>query len=113
MTNDDTPPLAQRLEALTLVALDKLGKILDAPNPRDGPNHIALSRVQADAAKTILMAQIRVDEAKFRNHQTDNAQQILELVLKRKAELAAERAREVCWRERRFLDLDGDDGFDQ
>jgi len=110
MTNDDRPPLAQRLEALTLVALDQLGKILDAPNPRHSPDHIALSRVQADAAKTILMAQIRVDEAKFRNHQTDEIQQILELVLKRKAELAAERALEVCRRERR--DLDGDDGFD-
>ena len=113
MSNEERPPLAQRLEALTLVALDRLGKILDAPNPRDGPDHIALSRVQADAAKTILMAQIRVDEAKFRNHQTDDAQQLLELVLKRKAELAAEQALEVCRRERRFLDLDGDDGFDQ
>jgi hypothetical protein len=112
MTDDGRLPLAQRLEALTLVALDQLGKILHAPNPRAGPNHIALSRVQADAAKTVLMAQIRVDEAKFRNHQTDNTQQILELVLKRKAELAAERALEVCRRERRFLDLDGDDGFE-
>jgi len=113
MTNDDRLPLAQRLDILTRKALDQLGEILNAPNPEDGPNHIALSRVQADAAKTILMAQIRVDEAKFRNHQTDDAQQLLELVLKRKAELAAEQALEVCRRERRFLDLDGDDGFDQ
>jgi hypothetical protein len=89
MTNDDRLPLAQRLDALTRVALDQLGDIMNAPNPKDGPNHIALSRVQTDAAKTILKAQIRADRTKFRNRQTDEAQQILELVLRRKAELAA------------------------
>jgi hypothetical protein len=34
------------------------------------------------------MAQIHADQAKFRNRQTDEAQQILQLVLRRKAELA-------------------------
>jgi len=80
MTNDDRLPLAQRLDILTRKALDQLGEILNAPNPEDGPNHIALNRVQVDAAKTILRAQIRADEAKFRNRQTDEVQQILEAV---------------------------------
>jgi hypothetical protein len=46
-------------------------------------------RVQVDAAKTILMAQMRVDQAMFRNRQSDEIHQILEAVLRRKAELAA------------------------
>ena len=70
-------------------ASDQLGKILDAPNPNDGPNRIALRRVQVDAAKTILMTQIRADQAKFRDRQSDELKQILDAVLKRKAELAA------------------------
>ena len=73
MTNEDRPPLAQRLDILA----------------RKVPNRIALRCVQVDAAKTILMLQSHADRAKFRNRQTDEAQQILELVLKRKAELAA------------------------
>ena len=73
MTNEDRPPLAQRLDILA----------------RKVPNRIALRRVQVDAAKTILMLQSHADRAKFRNRQTDEDRQILELVLKRKAELAA------------------------
>ena len=79
MTNEDRPPLAQRLDAVTR----------KAPNRKDGPNHIALRRVRVDAAKTILMLQGHADRAKFRNRETDEAQHILEAVLKRKAELAA------------------------
>ena len=78
MTKEDRPPLAQRLDAVTR----------KAPNREDGRNRIALRRVQVDAAKTILMLQGHADRAEFRNRQTDEAQQILELVLKRKAELA-------------------------
>ena len=79
MTDNDGLPLAQRIDILAR----------KAPNRKDGPNRIALRRVQVDAAKTILMLQSHADRAKFRNRQADEAQQILELVLKRKAELAA------------------------
>jgi len=89
MTNDDRLPLAQQLDVLTRKALNQLGDIMNAPNPKDGPNHIALRRVQIHAAKTILKAQIRADRTKFCIRQTDEAQQILELVLRRKVELAA------------------------
>ena len=89
MTNEERPPLAQRLDAVTRKVPARLGESLDAPNPKVSHNRIALRRVQVDAAKTILMLQSHADRAKFRNRQTDEAQQILELVLKRKAELAA------------------------
>jgi hypothetical protein len=89
MTDDGRLPPAQRLDILTRMAFDQLGEILDLPNPKDGPNHIALRRVQIHAAKTILKAQIRADRTKFRIRQTDEAQQILDLVLRRKVELAA------------------------
>ena len=79
MTNEDRPPLAQRIDILAR----------KAPNRKDGPNRIALRRVQVDAAKTILMLQSHADWARFRNRQTDEGQQILEAVFKRKAELAA------------------------
>ena len=73
MTDNDGLPLAQRIDILA----------------RKVPNRIALRCVQVDAAKTILMLQSHADRAKFRNRQTDEDRQILELVLKRKAELAA------------------------
>jgi hypothetical protein len=54
------------------------------------------------------MAQIRANRARFRNCQADNAQAILKLVLKRKAELAAEEEADAAERVRRLLDLDDD-----
>ena len=51
MTNEDRPPLAQRLDILA----------------RKVPNRIALRCVQVDAAKTILMLQCHADWARFRN----------------------------------------------
>ena len=89
MTNDDRPPLAQRLEVQTREARTTRGAISDAHGRRGDRDHTALRRAQVDAAKTILMLQIHADRAKFHNRQSDEAQQILELVLKRKAELAA------------------------
>ena len=59
------------------------------PIPRMVAIALPSDRVQVDAAKTILMAQMRVDQAMFRNRQSDEIHQILEAVLRRKAELAA------------------------
>ena len=91
MTADDHSPLAQHLDSLTRTALDKLEEIINEPNGPDYHDHVPFARIQADAAKTILIAQIRADEAKLRDRQeADNARQILEAVLARKAELALE-----------------------
>ena len=69
MTNDDRSPLAERVGRPTHKAPAKLA-------------------CRLRAAKTIVMMQIRADEAKFRKRQADNVHAILEAVLKRKAELA-------------------------
>ena len=90
MTEDDHSTLAQRLDSLTRTALDTLEEIINEPNRPHHHDHIRFARIQADAAKTIVGALIRADEAKLRDHQgADNVRQILEAVLARNAQLAA------------------------
>lgn len=81
--------LSRRLESLTYKALDKLEEIIDEPALRHHDDYIPLTRIQSDASKTVVTAQVRTDEAKFRVRQGDQAQKILEMVLARKAQLGA------------------------
>jgi hypothetical protein len=109
--NNEPCPLGQRLERLSHKALATPSKSSLASTQRTIPPR-DLSRIQTAAAKTIVMMQIRADEAKSRNCQTDNANAVLEAVLKREAELAREEAVELRRRQGRISDP-GDDGFDQ
>jgi hypothetical protein len=110
--DNDRSPLAERLERLSHKALAKLAEIVDAPHTKNDPNHVAVWRLRADVAKTILIAQIRADKTKLRAGPANNIQAILEAVLRRKAELAEEEAVELRRLERSILDPD-DDGFDE
>jgi hypothetical protein len=90
MAADDRLPLAQRLDLLTSKALAKLEEIINEPNGPGYADHGPLARIQADAAKTILGAQMRADESALRDRQeADTVRQLLEAVLARKAHLAA------------------------
>jgi hypothetical protein len=104
--DNDRSPLAERLERLTGKALAKLDEIVTAPRTKGAHGHASIRRLRADVAKTILIVQIRADEAKLKSGQANNIQAILETVLRRKAELAA---LETLDERRSLLDMDDDE----
>ncbi len=71
------------------MALDVLGDSMAIPTFRDDEDYIPIQRIKSDAAKTVASIQVRTDEARFRVRQGDQLQQLLELVVKRKAELSS------------------------
>jgi hypothetical protein len=81
--DDDHSLLAEGLERLGLKALAKFAEIVAVPRTKNDPDHTDICRLQADVAKTILIAQIRADEAKLRSGQANDIQAILEAVLRR------------------------------
>lgn len=81
--------LPEQLEALTHKALGTLNEVLDEPVTRGDEDWIPMTRLKVDAAKAVVVTQVRTDEARFRVRQGDQLAALLELVVKRKAELAA------------------------
>jgi hypothetical protein len=86
MAAADRAPLAERLDLLTRKALSKLGEIVNEPNEPGHADHGPLARIQADAAKTILVVQMRADESALRDRQeAECVRQLLAAVVARKA----------------------------
>jgi hypothetical protein len=108
-SNSFREPLAHRHDCLTRKALAKLDEIVTAPRTKGAPGHANIRRLRADVAKIILIVQIRADEAKLRSGQANNIQPILEVVLRRKAELAALEALDERRSGHCLLDLDDDE----
>jgi hypothetical protein len=86
MAAADRAPLAERLDRLTAKAFAKLEEIINAPNGPGHADHAAFARIQADAAETILVVQMRADESALRDRQeTECVRQLLAAVVARKA----------------------------
>ncbi len=81
--------LPEQLETLTQKALGALNDVLDEPTFRNQEDYVPVTRLKVDAAKAVVTTQVRTDEARFRVRQGDQLAALLELVVKRKAELAA------------------------
>lgn len=80
--------LPEQLENLTQKALGALNEVLDEPVFRNQEDYVPVTRLKVDAAKAVVTTQVRTDEARFRVRQGDQLAALLELVVKRKAELA-------------------------
>ena len=80
--------LPERLEQASHKAMDVLNEGMGETN--DDPDLVALHRMRNEAAKTIITTQRQVDDAALRMKQQDDLNEMLQLVLKRKAELAQE-----------------------
>jgi hypothetical protein len=81
--------LPERLEALSHVALDVLHENMADRN--DAPNHVALGRMRTEAAKVVVITKVRTDENSLRPKEANDLEGLLALVLRKKAELRAER----------------------
>jgi hypothetical protein len=81
--------LPERLEDLSHIALDVLHENMADRN--DAPNHVALGRMRTEAAKVVVVTKVRTDENSLRPKEANDLEGLLALVLRRKAELRAER----------------------
>ena len=81
--------LPERLEELSHVALDVLHENMADRN--DAPNHVALGRMRTEAAKVVVITKVRTDENSLRPKEANDLEGLLALVLRKKAELRAER----------------------
>lgn len=82
--------LPERLEQLTHKALDTQEQIMDTDLPANDDRFVRLLGIKQAASATILGAQIKTDENRFRARQGDHLAQLLETVLVRKAVLDSE-----------------------
>jgi hypothetical protein len=87
--NGERRGLPERLEDLSHLALDVLHENMADRN--DAPNHVALGRMRTEAAKVVVITKVRTDENSLRPKEANDLEGLLALVLRRKAELRAER----------------------
>lgn len=75
---DELSDGAGELEVLTVLALRKAKEILELPLIQEDPEFASVLRAQAGQVQTILTAQLRADEGRFRKRQVDTLSRLLE-----------------------------------